>query len=1206
MSLNLEQGVCGLLKAMARGNYDAMLTLFCRELSYPWANTPVSTRHWPKAAVDVLQDEPKLVAATQADGKTGFCIVHARLAPGSQSSPLSLAAERQVVNQLLGDYPFGLYLFSTASDTHWHLVNVRLELESEASDADKRPARRRTLRRIALGPHERLRTATERVAMLDLASIGDPDQVSPLAVQQRHDEAFDVEQVTKQFYEEYVTVFRQLEDELQTQTGDRTWAHDYALQFHNRLMFLCYVQRKGWLGDDPEFLTKLWQAYQDTSQPADTFVERWLQVLFFEAFNHGFQAGRADRSYLPEEIRNALQVAPWLNGGLFERNELDRQYAFKVTDQAFEHSLKLLNHYNFTVAEDTPLDQEVAVDPEMLGRVYESLVNVSDTDDERGQAGIFYTPRVEIDLMCRLALIDWLCNHLGRERFELVSELVFALEPDEQAQADKRISNENLWPDIHRLLQSVTVCDPACGSGSFLVGALNVLDDLLARAQRQVGQLERPYDRKKRIVERSLYGVDVKGWAVRVAELRLWLQLLIDTEIDVNELRVQPVLPNLSFKVRVGDSLVQRIGNVDMAHLGRGRLSVPLKGRITRLKAAKSGYFYNQPDAILNTPAKLQHEELSIFRTIIDEELIRIDARLIELRQSLTSQATFDGMAPAAGTPEKRQIEAQQAELEAHRTQLAAARNSLKQAQDVPFVWDIAFVEVFSGERQGFDLVLGNPPYVRQESIRNPLSARDEAAERAAVAAYKAALADAVYARWPKTFGDGSGKQTFKLDGRSDLYIYFYLVGLSLLNPQGAFCFVTSNAWLDVGYGAALQRFLLTRGLVRLVIDNQIRRSFKEADVNTVITLLGPAVDDRRDRAASLDHVARFVMFTVPYEQGLSAVLWQEVGEAQERLARPEFRVHPLMQRDALAAGSDQASLYAGDKWGGKYLRAPDIYWEILRRAGDRLVRLGDVADVRRGITTGANEFFQIDAQQADTWGIEAEFLVPFLFSLKEVKGYQVKPEGLKRRLLVCRESKAELRLQRKDGVLRYIEWGEESGYSMRPSVRGRSQWYTLPDQESADFVSNRFLGERVGFPVIDGIAVCDVFFIGSFRGVDGVLGTALLNSVICLMVAEVVARKTYGTGVAYMYGPEIRGLLMPSPYIMTSVGTALHEAFGAMRRRRILPLEQELVQSDRQALDEVVLAALGLQGKYRALIYESLLEMVQARLAKASSLERM
>ena len=193
--------------------------------------------------------------------------------------------------------------------------------------------------------------------------------------------------------------------------------------------------------------------------------------------------------------------------------------------------------------------------------------------------------------MCRLALVDWLCNHLGRDRFALVNELVFALEPDEQAQADKRISNENLWPDIHRLLQSVTVCDPACGSGSFLVGALNVLDDLLARAQRQVGQLERPYDRKS-ASSSAASTVSMSKAGPQVAELGSGCNC--SSTPYVNELRVQPVLPNLSFKVRVGDSLVQRIGNVE-AHLRRGRLSTPLKGRITSLKAAKSRYFTARP-----------------------------------------------------------------------------------------------------------------------------------------------------------------------------------------------------------------------------------------------------------------------------------------------------------------------------------------------------------------------------------------------------------------------------------------------------------------------------------------------------------------------------------------------------------------------------------------------------------------------------------
>lgn len=219
--------------------------------------------------------------------------------------------------------------------------------------------------------------------------------------------------------------------------------------------------------------------------------------------------------------------------------------------------------YNFTISENTPLDQEVAVDPEMIGKVYESLVNITfegrEEEDRRGSAGIFYTPRVEIDLMCRLSLIDWLTNQLGEEYKPLLYDLVFAYEPEEKKQADEALAQQNLWPKLNVLLRDVTVCDPACGSGSFLVGMLLVLDDLQARANAQLGIEETPYERRRRIIGSSLYGVDVMPWAVHVAELRLWLQLVIETELKPDELKFRPLLPNLSFKVRPGDSLVEAI-----------------------------------------------------------------------------------------------------------------------------------------------------------------------------------------------------------------------------------------------------------------------------------------------------------------------------------------------------------------------------------------------------------------------------------------------------------------------------------------------------------------------------------------------------------------------------------------------------------------------------------------------------------------------
>ncbi len=200
----------------------------------------------------------------------------------------------------------------------------------------------------------------------------------------------------------------------------------------------------------------------------------------------------------------------------------------------------LFERYNFTVVESGRFDEEVAVDPEMLGMVYERLVNVTfesgdKAEDLRGTAGIFYTPRTEIDLMCRLALVDWLGNHLGKDRADILYRWVFALSEEEKREADEAITQAGLWGRLHDLVRCVRVCDPACGSGSFLVGMLLILDDLQARCNQALGISETPYERRKRILQDQLYGVDVMEWAVRVAELRLWLQLVVETELHMAE-----------------------------------------------------------------------------------------------------------------------------------------------------------------------------------------------------------------------------------------------------------------------------------------------------------------------------------------------------------------------------------------------------------------------------------------------------------------------------------------------------------------------------------------------------------------------------------------------------------------------------------------------------------------------------------------------
>lgn len=187
---------------------------------------------------------------------------------------------------------------------------------------------------------------------------------------------------------------------------------------------------------------------------------------------------------------------------------------------------------------------------------------------------------------------------------------------------------------------------------------------------------------------------------------------------------------------------------------------------------------------------------------------------------------------------------------------------------------------------------------------------------------------------------------------------------------KGTFCFITSNSWLDVGYGRDLQEFLLKHSQVKLILDNQAKRSFSRADVNTVIVVLG-AADDKHQ--AGLSKIARFVMFKTPFEEVLSPVIFEEIEETKGITNRLEFRCFAKNQRELYEEGleipderqeeelSRYRAKYTGNKWGGKYLRAPDIFFTVLEKGKGKLVRLGDIAEVRFGIKTGANEFFYLE-----------------------------------------------------------------------------------------------------------------------------------------------------------------------------------------------------------------------------------------------------
>ena len=1176
---------------------EALKQLFWIELNYNRDNSPIN--NLPKSTADLVAEAP-LVLAT--GGKNDdFHIIYVQL----KTEKLRRTDERRIITHLQTRYPDALYVFSNLVQERWHFINVKLTREKQEKtehEREKALKQRNLFRRITVAPGEKLRTAAERIALLDLEKI---DKRDTLEIRNRHEEAFNVEAVTEAFFEDYKRVFRELQDELEEQTDDPKWAHDYAQQFLSRCLFLYFIQRKQWLGDDTEFLRTLWETYQNENQGEDTFVEKWLNVLFFEAFNNRFHGGY---TYFPSEIRETLQLTPYLNGGLFRKNELDSEYIVNVSNDLWKNIFEFLEGYNFTIAEDTPLDQEVAVDPEMIGKVYESLVSVE--DEERGDAGIFYTPRVEIDLMCRLALVDNLANHIGTESDKyLFYEVLFAFEPDEKIEADAKLAD--LWEAIYQHITEITVLDPACGSGSFLVGMLHVLDDLRERAEKHLGiDAQSSFERRKEIIGKNLYGVDVKQWACKVAELRLWLALIIDADIPVEELHVreEPLLPNFSFNIRHGDSIVQDIGGMNLAQTRALGSGVPrsLKQKITSLQTEKLKYYNNEEDRKYTEEKDVQRAEHGLFRELLQnyETQISKDIRAVEAwLEDPAEQLTLDGIQLSNTKQLNSETRKKREELARHkenRAQVQRVRAALPSNTTSPFVWDIAFVEIFS-QRGGFDIVVENPPYIRQERIADPTLPREEVTT-INKKEYKAKLARSVYQAFPDYFGYNENRDTVqhKLDAKSDLYVYFYFHGLSLLNPKGSFCSITSNSWLDVKYGRNLQEFLLKQCYLKMILDNSAKRSFATADVNTVICLISKP---NKNQKSCLQHMARFVKFTVPFEAILDAVIFYEIETASAHENFPEHRIHLLSQKSLLVNGNDENAKYIGDKWGGKYLRAPDIYWTILEKGKDKLVRLRDIAGVRRGLTTGVNEFFYLDDKQIQERGIEAEFLEPVIKSPRECKSFCVDPNQLRFKLFMCHLDKASLA---GTAALDYIEWGESQGFDQRPSCRGRAHWWDLGKQPSFDWLILRFRDKRNWTPINETrlLLASDVVFIGTLYNQNTIRSAnAVANSTLTVLISEIYGRVNLGDGLLTTYGPEIMKFDFISPdWIDIQSGQSLNQAFELMKQREILSIFDEIHQPDRRTLDAIIFDALNLTKGERDGVYEAVIQLVTDRVEKAKN----
>ncbi|MEM5833912.1 MAG: DNA methyltransferase, partial [Candidatus Aenigmatarchaeota archaeon] len=537
-------------------------------------------------------------------------------------------------------------------------------------------------------------------------------------------EAFSVERVTKEFFEDYKRIFFKIRDELRKQGISKSDSHEFALQLLNRIMFIYFIAKKGWLNKDKRFMKTFWNSYKEEVKKGnakkDTFYSVWLKNLFFKAFNNR----QNEIKDLPEYWIKVFSNFPYLNGGLFLENRLDK-LDVKLNDDLFLEIFEVFDKYNFTIKEDMPLEQEVAVDPVMIGYVYESLAQVAEEIYDRNDLGIFYTPRIEIDFMCRRALVEYLSKHLPDIPKEKIYELVF---DEEKENVEKFLKEINAWRRIEEALDNLTVVDPACGSGSFLVGMMNVLFELYKIIYKNLNRKWSAFNLKSSIVSRSLYGVDVMPWAIRAAELRLWLQLIIEEEFTPEQLKEKPLLPNFEFNLRVGDSIVQEIDGI-IFDLKNIQLSEKLKKKLYDLKKEKENY-YNNLKMKFQSKEDILAEEIRLFEEIIEERLSELKQNTEKLKEDLKrleKGIQKDLFGRTIKTPEeeikknkiKDKIESNLSEINKLEELKSKLKEAIRNPELKPFVWEIDFAEIFS-TKGGFDIVIGNPPYVRQEKISPP------------------------------------------------------------------------------------------------------------------------------------------------------------------------------------------------------------------------------------------------------------------------------------------------------------------------------------------------------------------------------------------------------------------------------------------------------------------------------------------------------
>ncbi len=875
-----------------------------------------------------------------------------------------------------------LVAFVSPSEEDWRFSLVKMDYKFEETKSGKikvretfTPARRWS---FLVGSNENSHTAQQQLVPILQNTENNPTLA-------RIEQAFNIEKVTDEFFENYRELFictketldkvvskdPKLKADFESKNINTV---DFSKKLLGQIVFLQFLQKRGWFGvaRDADFGTGpkhfLRELFEGKHGKYKNFFNDILEPLFYEAL-------RTDRREADNFYSRFNCRIPFLNGGLFDPvgnydwvhtditlpNELFSN--IKVTKQDVGNGiLDVFDRFNFTVNEDEPLEKEVAIDPELLGKAYEKFNairpdnfeeykkvlksgNKGEENKFNKQYGVYYTPRDIVHFMCRQSLISYLSVELsgkidtdtieflileGEKYIEYLKTAGEKKEQDINSKKYKETKNftelKKFAQEIDRLLAEIKVCDPAAGSGAFPVGMMTeiVKARMFFRETNCFEEKKKQtrYNLKKDCIEYSLFGVDIDPGAVEIAKLRLWLSLVVEEE-NIEEIEA---LPNLDYKIKQGDSLLSYYHGVSLEphkRLAKGEYAVGRKQRINEAITEitnKKQEFFSTSDA----------GKKKAIQTQIDNALKSLVVKEIEIEiDTLRKETAQDNL---FGMTKKQQEEHDVTEQEIAR--LSDVKSELIAIDGLPpnfpIIWDVDFGEVL-GEG-GFNVVIANPPYVRQEKI--------------------------------KEMKDKLELNYECFTGTSDLYTYFYERGIKLLKPTGTLTFISSNKFFRAGYGLKLRQYLSENTTLQKIIDFGDLPVF-EATTYPCIVIAKKHTSNGKGEATDDVIKARTVKSIEELEHFEETFHAQSIEMRQSDLSTDGWRIE---DKHVLAL------------------------LEKIKKAGVPLVEYV-AGKIYRGITTGYNEAFVIDEDTKNRLIREdkksLEVMKPFLRG-RDIKRYVI------------------------------------------------------------------------------------------------------------------------------------------------------------------------------------------------------------------------